>query len=63
MGLEYDGMPKKKQETVEKEVNQDELVGYIMRNTVDLDLTFGEVQAVLDAETHFLIDKGYMDPH
>lgn len=39
-------------------INEDELVGYIMRNNKELHLTYEEVRAVLVAEINFLKDKG-----
>lgn len=63
MDIKYDGMPKKKEENYPKEINEDELIGFIMRQTHELGLTYEEVSAVLDAETSFMIDKGYMDAH
>lgn len=41
-----------------KTINEDELVGYIMRKTADKSLCYGEVRAVLDAELDFLESKG-----
>lgn len=50
------------QETRPPEVNEDELVGYIMRKVASnedwFNLTYKEVRAVLDAELAFLIEKG-----
>lgn len=63
MDIKYDGMPKKKEEKFLKEINEDELIGYIMRQTHELGLNYEEVSAVLDAETNFMIEKGYMDAH
>ena len=44
------------------EVNEDELVGYIMRAVAEQEdyhnLTYNEVKSVLDAELAFLIGKG-----
>lgn len=40
------------------EVNMDELVGYVMRNTADKTLYYEDVKAVLDAEVEFLKSKG-----
>jgi|SRR5699024_1050466 len=40
------------------EYNEDELVGYIMRKTSSINLTYEEVRAVLDAELDFLATKG-----
>lgn len=44
------------------EVNEDELVGYIMRTVAEQEdyhnLTYNEVRSVLDAELAFLIEKG-----
>src|SRR5699024_2723307 len=43
----------------DNEVNEDELVGYIMRKTGNsLNLCYEEVRAVLDAEIEFLKEKG-----
>jgi len=39
-------------------INEDELVGYIMRNNKELHLTYEEVRAVLDTEIDFLKEKG-----
>lgn len=40
-------------------INEDELVGYIMRKTGDdHNLCYEEVRAVLDAEIEFLKEKG-----
>lgn len=62
MGLEFDGMPKKKKEEMEpEEINQDELIGFIMRATQEHDMRFSDVKAVLDAEEAFLVSRGYMD--
>lgn len=63
MEIKYDGMPKRSEEKMPEEINQDELIGYIMRQTVEHDLSYSKVQAVLNAETSFLIEKGYMDAH
>lgn len=51
------------QEARPPEVNEDELVGYIMRKVASdeedwLNLTYKEVRAVLDAELDFLVEKG-----
>jgi len=51
------------QETRPLEVNEDELVGYIMRKVASdekdwFNLTYKEVRAVLDAELGFYIEKG-----
>lgn len=62
MGLEFDGMPKKKIEEMQpEEINEDELIGYILRVCHKHDMRFSEVKAVLDAEERFLIERGYMD--
>jgi hypothetical protein len=62
MGLEYDGMPKKKIDEMQPEqLDQDKLIGYIMRKTKEDRLSYEEVQAVLDAETEFLVEHGYID--
>lgn len=42
----------------EQEINEDELIGSIMRRTTDLRLEYEEVKAVLDAEMDFLKEKG-----
>lgn len=43
----------------DNEINEDELVGYIMRKTGDdHNLCYEEVRAVLDAEIEFLKEKG-----
>lgn len=43
----------------EKTINEDELVGYIMRKTGDdHSLYYEDVKAVLDAEIEFLKEKG-----
>lgn len=43
-------------------VNEDELVGYIMRKTVDdHNLCYEEVRAVLDAEIEYLKEKGIIE--
>lgn len=58
--MRYDGMPKE-QEKVEEELNQDEMIGFIMRATHNQGLTYEGVRSVLDAEEQFLIHKGYID--
>ena len=45
----------------EKTINEDELVGYIMRKVndeKDLNLMYEEVRYVLDAHVEYLIEKG-----
>lgn len=43
----------------EQTINEDELIGYILRKTsYSHSLTFEEVRAVLDAEMDFLKSKG-----
>jgi len=48
-----------------KTINEDELIGYIMRNADDSDLSFQisyeEVKAVLDIEHKFLKSKGLIE--
>jgi hypothetical protein len=58
--IKYDGMPTPRQEA-EPEINEDEQLGFILRKTADRSLTFEDVKAVLDAETEFLIKKGFID--
>lgn len=60
MPISYDGMPKPVSKD-EPEVNEDELMGYIMRKTSDRSLTFEDVEAVLAAEEDYLKEKGFMD--
>lgn len=40
-----------------KEINEDELIGFIMRKTKEERLSYEEVKAVLDAELEFLKEK------
>lgn len=40
-----------------KTINEDELVGYILRKTKDSNLYYEDVRAVLDAEMEFLKSK------
>lgn len=43
-------------------INEDEMIGYIMRKLSDKhQLTYEEVRGVLDAETDFLKEKGIAD--
>lgn len=60
--IQYDGKPVEKREP-EPELNEDEMTGYIMRRTAEAghSLTYEEVQAVIDAETEYLRDKGFID--
>ena len=59
--LKYDGKPVMKKEP-EPELNQDEMTGFILRRTSERhSLTYEEVQAVLDAETEYLRQKGFID--
>lgn len=51
----------KKEEEPAKELNEDELAGYILRVTTERSLTFEDVQAVLDAETEYLRMKGFIE--
>lgn len=51
----------KKQEEKQGEINEDELIGYIMRNTRNHNLTYQQVEAVLQAEGQFMVDNGFMD--
>ena len=45
-----------------KEINEDELIGYILRKTSrDHCLTYEEVRNVLDVELEYLIEKGIAD--
>lgn len=61
--IKYDGMPRQEEvEPANGELNEDEMVGYIMRNTKDHTLDYEQVKAVLDAETAFLTEKGFIDP-
>lgn len=46
-------------------INEDELVGYIMRKVNEdknLNLMYEEVRCVLDAHMDFLIEKGIAEP-
>lgn len=61
MGIKYDGMPKPEEQELPEDVNEDELIGFIMRSTSNHPLNFQQVKAVLDAEEQFLIEKGYID--
>lgn len=47
-------------EEPEQELNEDELAGYILRVTTDRSLTYEDIKAVLDAETEFLRNKGFI---
>lgn len=60
--IKYDGMPEPEKEK-ENDLNQDELLGFILRKTTEMDLrlTYEEVQSVIDAETEFLRNKGFID--
>lgn len=43
----------------EKTINEDELIGYIMRKTsFNHSLSYAEVKSVLEAEMEFLKEKG-----
>lgn len=42
----------------EKTINEDELVGYIMRKTEEHTLYYEDVRAVLDAELDYLKEQG-----
>lgn len=43
-------------------INEDELIGYIMRKTGDShSLYYDDVRAVLDAEMEFLKEKGLVE--
>jgi len=42
----------------EPTINEDELVGYIMRKTEEHRLDYEEVRAVLDAELDYLKEQG-----
>ncbi|MFS8630096.1 MAG: pilus assembly protein PilM [Bacillales bacterium] len=48
---------------VPAELNEDEMIGYIMRRIAEAEhlLTYEEVQAVIDAETEYLRKKGFID--
>jgi len=44
---------------LEPVINEDELIGYIMRKTsFSHSLTYDEIRSVLDAEIEFLQEKG-----
>lgn len=44
---------------LEPVINEDELIGYIMRKTSSMhSLTYDEIRSVLDAEIEFLQGKG-----
>lgn len=60
--LKYDGKPVMKKEP-EPELNEDEMIGYIMRRIAEAGhlLTYEEVQAVIDTETEYLREKGFID--
>ncbi|WP_027964731.1 hypothetical protein [Halalkalibacillus halophilus] len=58
---QHDGMRDPEPEEPTGELNEDELIGYIMRNTTGQHLTYENVQAVLVAETHYLRDKGFIE--
>lgn len=46
----------------EKVINEDEMIGYILRKTsIEHNLNYEEVQAVLDAEIDFLREKGIVE--
>lgn len=60
--IKYDGMPEPEKQQ-ESELNQDEMAGFILRRLSEsgLSLSFEEVNAVIDAETEFLKQKGFID--
>ena len=59
--IKYDGMPKEEESVVHSEINELEMIGFIMQETSERDLTFNDVQAVLKAETEYLQAKGIID--
>lgn len=63
MDIKFDGMEKanKADELLPDEVNEDELIGYIMRQTSSLGLTYQQVKSVLDFEEQFLIERGFTE--
>lgn len=61
MGIKYDGMPSPKEQQLPEEIDEDKLIGYIMRNTSNHGLNYAQVKSVLDAEEQYMIDNGYMD--
>lgn len=62
MPIKYDGMPESEPEKDLEEINQDELMGFILRATTDrYSLTYEEVDAVLNAQEQFMAAKGFID--
>lgn len=60
--IKYDGAHLvEPEETTEKELNEDEMTGYILRVTSERTLVYEDVKAVLDAETEFLRMKGFIE--
>ena len=59
--IKYDGMPKEEESVVHSEINELEMIGFIMQETNERDLTFNDVQAVLKAEREYLQAKGTLD--
>lgn len=41
-----------------QEIDEDQLVGYVMRKTSGHSLDYGEVRSVLDAELDYLVKQG-----
>lgn len=60
--IRYDGMPEPEEEehVVHPEINDYEMIGFIMEYTRDRDLTYNDVKAILQAETEFLLAKGHI---
>ncbi|WP_163583281.1 hypothetical protein [Gracilibacillus saliphilus] len=60
--IKYDGMPKEPEEhVVNEQINDLEMIGYIMEQTRDKQLTYDDVKAVLEAESIYLEEKGFID--
>ncbi|MFC4389146.1 hypothetical protein ACFOZ1_15295 [Gracilibacillus marinus] len=58
--IRYDGMPEEKP-VVHEEIDEDDLIYFIIVNNKNRELTYNDVKAVLEAETKYLQDKGFID--
>lgn len=54
-------MPSPKEQQLPEEIDEDKLIGYIMRNTSNHGLSYAQVKSVLDSEEQYMKDNGYMD--
>ncbi|WP_067725374.1 hypothetical protein [Oceanobacillus damuensis] len=60
--IPYDGMPQEEEEhVVHEEINEDEMIAFILIQNKDRELTYNDVKAILKAETTYLHNNGFID--